>query len=94
MPNDVVEIRDKKVSQQLANNFLEKASYNIIPEYLEFEKDSLKGKVKRLAENTETNLQINEHFENLKHLRCEKGLENRRLAIEKCNEIGSIFSEA
>ena len=60
LPNDLVEVRDKTVSKKLANNFLEKLGYNTLPDYLEFEKESLKGKVKRIAENTETNLQINE----------------------------------
>jgi small subunit ribosomal protein S4 len=60
LPNDLVEVRDKTVSKKLANNFLEKLGYNTLPDYLEFEKESLKGKVKRLAENTETNLQVNE----------------------------------
>ena len=57
---DVIEVRDKKVSKELANQFLEKLGYNTLPEYLEFEKETLKGKVKRIAENTETNLKINE----------------------------------
>jgi small subunit ribosomal protein S4 len=60
LPNDVIEVRDKKVSKELANQFLEKLGYNTLPEYLEFEKETLKGKVKRIAENTETNLKINE----------------------------------
>jgi len=59
-PNDIIEIRNKQNSKELAQLFLEKPSYNTIPQYLEFEKDSLKGKVKRIAENTETNLNINE----------------------------------
>ena len=60
LPNDVIEVRDKKVSKELANQFLEKLGYNTLPQYLEFEKEALKGKVKRIAENTETNLKINE----------------------------------
>ena len=60
LPNDVIEVRDKKVSKELANQFLERLGYNTLPEYLEFEKETLKGKVKRIAENTETNLKINE----------------------------------
>ena len=60
LPNDVIEVRDKKASKELANQFLEKLGYNTLPQYLEFEKETLKGKVKRVAENTETNLQINE----------------------------------
>jgi small subunit ribosomal protein S4 len=60
LPNDVIEVRDKKVSKELANKFLEKLGYNTLPQYLEFEKEALKGKVKRIAENTETNLKINE----------------------------------
>jgi len=59
-PNDTIEIRNKQNSKKLAERFLEQPSYNTIPQYLEFEKETLKGKVKRLAENTETNLQINE----------------------------------
>lgn len=59
-PNDTIEIRNKQNSKKLAERFLEQPSYNTIPHYLEFEKETLKGKVKRLAENTETNLQINE----------------------------------
>ena len=47
-PNDVIEVRNKVTSQELAK------------QYLEFEKEKLKGKVKRIAENTETNLNINE----------------------------------
>ena len=57
-------------------------------------RDNFKLRIYLQAKLKLSNLQINEHFENLKHLRCEKGLENRRLAIEKCNEIGSIFSES
>ena len=60
LANDVIEVRDKKVSKELANQFLEKLGYNTLPDYLEFEKETLKGKVKRIAENTETNLQVNE----------------------------------
>lgn len=60
LPNDVIEVRDKKVSKELAIQFLEKLGYNTLPDYLEFEKETLKGKVKRIAENTETNLQVNE----------------------------------
>ena len=60
LPNDVIKVRDKKVSKELANQFLEKLGYNTLPQYLEFEKEALKGKVKRIAENTETNLKINE----------------------------------
>ena len=60
LPNDVIEVRDKKVSKELANKFLEKLGYITLPQYLEFEKEALKGKVKRIAENTETNLKINE----------------------------------
>ena len=59
-PNDVIEVRNKVTSQELAKQYLEKPSYNTVPQYLEFEKEKLKGKVKRIAENTETNLNINE----------------------------------
>ena len=59
-PNDIIEIRNKQNSKKLAERFLELPSYNVVPQYLEFEKETLKGKVKRLAENTETNLIINE----------------------------------
>ncbi|KAH8043030.1 30S ribosomal protein S4 (chloroplast) [Aureococcus anophagefferens] len=59
-PNDVIEVRNRVTSKELAKQYLEKPSYNTVPQYLEFEKDNLKGKVKRVAENTETNLNINE----------------------------------
>jgi len=59
-PNDIIEIRNKQNSKNLVKRFLELPSYNVVPQYLEFEKETLKGKVKRLAENTETNLIINE----------------------------------
>ncbi len=59
-PNDIIEIRNKQNSKNLVKRFLELPSYNVVPQYLEFEKEKLKGKVKRLAENTETNLIINE----------------------------------
>jgi len=59
-PNDTIEVRNKQTSKKLVERFLKQPSYNTIPKYLEFEKKTFKGKVKRLAENTETNLQINE----------------------------------
>jgi len=59
-PNDIIEIRNKQNSKNLVKRFLELPIYNVVPQYLEFEKETLKGKVKRLAENTETNLIINE----------------------------------
>ena len=45
-PNDTIEIRNKQNSKKLAERFLEQPSYNTIPHYLEFEKETLKGKVK------------------------------------------------
>lgn len=59
-PNDVIEIKDKQSSKQLIQQFLEKTESSSIPAYLEFNRENLKGTVKRLAENTDANISINE----------------------------------
>lgn len=58
--NDVIEIKQRQSSQQLANQFLEKTNGNLMPSYLEFEPGNLRGRVKRIAESSEANINVNE----------------------------------
>ena len=58
-PNDIIEVRDKSTSLNVTNNFLENVS-NPVPAFLEFERDKLRGKVTRVADSTEANIDINE----------------------------------
>ena len=59
-PNDLIEVKDRKVSKQLSQQFLTLTKANIRPRYLEFEPEKLKGIVKRVADNNEANININE----------------------------------
>jgi small subunit ribosomal protein S4 len=46
--NDVVEVKDKSVSRQLATRNMELSANRPIPEWLQFQKDSFKGSILRL----------------------------------------------
>lgn len=59
-PNDVIEIKNKEVSKKLALELLEQSTQQIIPEFLSFEKEVLKGKVMRVVENHEVSIDINQ----------------------------------
>lgn len=59
LPNDIIEVGSKSTSLNLAKNFLEKGQ-NPIPAFLEFEPDKLRGKVVRVVESSEVNININE----------------------------------
>ena len=59
-PNDLIEVKDRKISKQLIQQFLERTKSNSRPRYLEFETENLQGVVKRVAENNEANININE----------------------------------
>ena len=58
-PNDIIEVRDKSTSLNVTNNFLENVS-NPVPAFLEFEREKLRGKVTRVADSTEANIDVNE----------------------------------
>lgn len=59
-PNDLIEVKNNQTSKQVAKQFLEKSSINPIPSYLELESDKLRGRVKRIAESAESNINVNE----------------------------------
>jgi len=59
-PNDVIEVKNKNTSKQLVNTFLEKTEVTPVPDYLDFESKKIRGKVKRVVESSEANIDINE----------------------------------
>jgi small subunit ribosomal protein S4 len=59
-PNDVIEVKNKEVSKKLAFELIEQSTQQIIPEFLSFEKEVLKGKVIRVVENHEVSIDINQ----------------------------------
>lgn len=61
-PNDIIEVKPKKNSQELVRRFLNKNTYSFVPRFLEFKPNYLSGKVKRVASRTEANIRINERL--------------------------------
>nr|YP_003002253.1 30S ribosomal protein S4 [Aureoumbra lagunensis]ACS36965.1 30S ribosomal protein S4 [Aureoumbra lagunensis] len=59
-PNDIIEVKNKQTSKQVVSKFLEKTDVKPVPDYLEFERDKIRGKVKRVIESREANIDINE----------------------------------
>jgi small subunit ribosomal protein S4 len=57
-PNDTIEIKEN--SKKLATDLLEQSGEKPIPEFISFEKDTLKGKVLRVIENHEVNIDVNQ----------------------------------
>lgn len=56
--NDVISVREGNISQPLVRSFLEKTDSNPVPTYLELTREKLSGKIKRIAEDSDTNLDI------------------------------------
>ena len=59
-PNDTIEVKSKEVSKKLATSLLEQSGEKPIPEFISFDKDKLKGKVLRVIENHEVNIDVNQ----------------------------------
>ena len=59
-PGDILAVKDKAVSKTLASISYSKPSNNQIPDYLEFDKIALEGKVKKVAEAADANINVNE----------------------------------
>jgi small subunit ribosomal protein S4 len=59
-PTDSFEVKDKETSKKLAVSLLEQSSQNPIPAFIEFEKEKLKGKIIRVIENDEVNLDVDQ----------------------------------
>lgn len=59
-PNDVFEVRNKETSKKLALNLIEQSGQNPIPNFIEFNNETLKGKITRVIENDEINLDVNQ----------------------------------
>ena len=51
--NDVIEVRDKNVSKQMAMKSLESAGARVMPDWLSLDKNALKGVVKRIPTRDE-----------------------------------------
>lgn len=61
-PNDIIEVKSKKNSQELARRFLKKNMRSFVPGFLEFKSNNLRGKVKRVASRAEAHIRINERL--------------------------------
>jgi small subunit ribosomal protein S4 len=59
-PKDSFEVKNKESSKKFLGRILEQSGQNVLPDFIEFEKEKLKGKVKRLIENNEVNLNLNQ----------------------------------
>lgn len=61
-PNDVVEIKNKETSKKLANALLDQSEQNITPPFITFDKNKLTGKITRVIENHEVNIDVNQYL--------------------------------
>jgi small subunit ribosomal protein S4 len=59
-PNDRIEVKNNETSKKLVVNLLEQSLQNPVPNFLTFDTTTLKGKVTRVIENNEVNLDINQ----------------------------------
>lgn len=59
-PNDRIEVKNTETSKKLVVNLLEQSLQNPVPNFLTFDTNTLKGKVTRVIENNEVNLDINQ----------------------------------
>jgi small subunit ribosomal protein S4 len=59
-PTDIIAVENKTRSKALALNAYAKSSNNQLPNYLEFDKETLQGKVKKVAEASDANITVNE----------------------------------
>jgi small subunit ribosomal protein S4 len=57
---DILAVKDKPTSKTLALISYGKPSNNQLPNYLEFDKTTLEGKVKKVAEASDANINVNE----------------------------------
>ena len=61
-PGDVVEVREKTSSRQLATRSLEESTARVLPSWLNLDPDGLRGTVTRLPEREEMEQGINEQL--------------------------------
>ena len=59
-PDDTIQVKDREGSRALVNQFLKKRRSDFRPPYLEFNREKLSGRVKRIASSKDTILKINE----------------------------------
>ena len=59
-PSDIFEVKNKPSSKQFLSKLLEESSQGPTPSFIEFEKETLKGKITRIIENNEITLDVNQ----------------------------------